>query len=134
MPRSEGCADGNALVMGDVYLSAEGLLFPGTTGVRVERVEALANGTLVHLSSTRSSRTCPDCGIPSRRVHSRYGRQLDDRPIAGRALLLRLTVRRFFCDTPTCLRRTFVEQIDGCERALSASQLQPAFRAALRRG
>ncbi|MFF7888252.1 ISL3 family transposase [Streptomyces sp. NPDC020794] len=76
-------------------------------------MEALVGGTLVQLSSTRSSRACPDCGVASRRVHSRYGRQLDDCPIAGRPVWVRLTVRRFFCDTPTCPRRTFVEQIDG---------------------
>ncbi|MER6426075.1 transposase family protein [Streptomyces sp. NPDC001137] len=113
MPRSSGCANGNARVMGDVCLSAEGVFFPGTTGVRAECVAALAGGTLVQLSSTRSSRECPDCGVASRRVHSRYGRQLDDCPIAGRPVLVRLTVRRFFCDASTCLRRTFVEQIDS---------------------
>ncbi|MFF4803433.1 transposase family protein [Streptomyces sp. NPDC001351] len=99
--------------MGDVCLPAEGVFFPGIRGVRVECVKALVDGTLVRLSSTYSSRTCPDCGVASRRVHSRYGRQLDDCPVAGRPVLVRLTVRRFFCDTPTCQRRTFVEQVDG---------------------
>ncbi|MFD9434209.1 transposase family protein [Streptomyces sp. NPDC060002] len=94
----------------------------GSTGVRVERVEVLAEGTSVLVSSAACSwRSCPDCGFPSRRVHSRYGRQLDDRPIAGRPVLVRLIVRLFFCDSPTCMRQTFVEQIDGvtepCQRA-----------------
>lgn len=40
--------------MEDVCPSAEGLFFPRTTDVRVGRVAALANGTLVHLSSTHS--------------------------------------------------------------------------------
>ncbi|MGP3945154.1 transposase family protein [Streptomyces sp. 6N106] len=79
--------------MGDVYLSAENVFFPGTAGVRVERVEELVDGRMVQLSSTCLSRSCPDCGVSSRRVHSRYGRQLDDRPVAGRPVLLRLTVR-----------------------------------------
>jgi transposase len=99
--------------MGDVWLSAADLFFPGTAGVRVECVETLVDGTMVQMSSTRSSRSCPDCGVSSRRVHSRYGRQLDDRPIAGRPVLIQLTVRRFFCDTSACPRRTFVEQVDG---------------------
>ncbi len=99
--------------MGAACLTPEGVFFPGTTGVRVESVEVLAEGTSVLVSSACSWRSCPDCGIPSRRVHSRYGRQLDDRPMAGRPVLVRLIVRRFFCDSPTCLRRTFVEQIDG---------------------
>ncbi|MFD4508093.1 ISL3 family transposase [Streptomyces sp. NPDC058457] len=96
-----------------VCLSAEGVFFPGIRNVQVECVMELVDGTLVRLSSTCSSRTCPDCGVASHRVHSRYGRQLDDCPVAGRPVLVRLTVRRFFCDTPTCPRRTFVEQTDG---------------------
>lgn len=99
--------------MGAACLSPEGVFFPGTTGVRVERVEVLAEGVSVLVSSTCSWRSCPDCGFSSRRVHSRYGRQLDDRPIAGRPVLVRVIMRRFFCDSPTCMRRTFVEQIDG---------------------
>ncbi|MFI1705135.1 ISL3 family transposase [Streptomyces griseoruber] len=99
--------------MVDVCLSAEGVFLPGIRGVRVECVKALVDGTLVRLSGTCSSRACPDCGVASRRVHSRYGRQLDGCPVAGRPVLVRLTVRRFFCDTPTCGRRTFVEQVDG---------------------
>jgi transposase len=44
------------------------------------------------------------------RTHSRYERRLADAPIAGRAVQLRLRVRRFFCDNPQCPARTFVEQ------------------------
>nr|WP_255500637.1 transposase family protein [Micromonospora sp. Llam0] len=43
---------------------------------------------------------CPDCSTVSRRVHSRYERQLLDAPVAGRETVLHLRVRRFFC-TPT---------------------------------
>lgn len=40
----------------------------------------------------------------------RYRRQLIDAPIAGRPVLLRLWVRRFFCDNAACTARTFAEQ------------------------
>jgi transposase len=46
-------------------------------------------------------------------VHSRYLRQLDDAAIAGKPTLIRLRVRRFFCDNDQCFRRTFAEQVDG---------------------
>ncbi|MGQ4390270.1 ISL3 family transposase [Streptomyces sp. SAS_270] len=68
---------------------------------------------LVEALSNCPSRPCPDCGSGSRRVHSRYCRILADSPVGGRPLLVRLTVRRFFCESPTCLRRTFVEQVAG---------------------
>jgi transposase len=44
-------------------------------------------------------------------VHSRYQRVLADLAIGGRPTLLRVRVRRFFCDNTACRRRTFVEQV-----------------------
>jgi zinc-finger of transposase IS204/IS1001/IS1096/IS1165 len=46
-------------------------------------------------------------------VHSRYQRRLADAAIGGRRVVLRLRVRRFFCDDPACQARTFAEQIPG---------------------
>jgi transposase len=99
--------------MGVSRLSVEDLFFPGIAGVSVERVAAFMRELLVEALSNCPSRPCPDCGAVSRRVHSRYCRTLADSPVGGRPLLVRLTVRRFFCDSPTCLRRTFVEQVAG---------------------
>ena len=56
---------------------------------------------------------CPDCGSKSARVHSRYQRRLSDPAIGGRQTLLRVHVRRFFCDNSGCRRRTFAEQVPG---------------------
>jgi hypothetical protein len=44
-------------------------------------------------------------------MHSRYQRVLADPAIGGRPTLLRMRVRRFFCDNTACDRRTFVEQV-----------------------
>jgi transposase len=46
-------------------------------------------------------------------VHSRYQRRLADAAIGGRRVVLRLRVRRFFCDHPGCQARTFAAQIPG---------------------
>jgi len=46
-------------------------------------------------------------------VHSRYQRTLDDAAIAGTPALIRLKVRRFFCENTGCSVRTFAEQVDG---------------------
>ncbi|MEU5849125.1 transposase family protein [Saccharopolyspora shandongensis] len=56
---------------------------------------------------------CPSCGGQSWRVHSRYDRGLADVAVAGQPVLLRLQVRRFFCDDIDCPVRTFAEQVDG---------------------
>jgi transposase len=46
-------------------------------------------------------------------VHSRYQRRLADAAVGGRRVVLRLGVRRFFCEDPDCQARTFTEQITG---------------------
>ncbi|MGK8558796.1 transposase family protein [Nocardia gipuzkoensis] len=45
---------------------------------------------------------CPGCGTASGRVHSRYRRRLADAAIAGRAMVLLLVMRRFFCANTDC--------------------------------
>ncbi|WP_433208689.1 transposase family protein [Nocardia sp. CA-107356] len=56
---------------------------------------------------------CPRCGTVSARVHSRYRRRLADAAVAGRRLVLRLVVRRFFCLNNDCVAKTFAEQVEG---------------------
>jgi transposase len=47
----------------------------------------------------------------SDRAHSRYVRRLSDVAVGGQEVLLRLGVRRFFCDNGECARKTFAEQV-----------------------
>lgn len=72
---------------------------------------------------------CPRCGQGSVRAHSRYQRRLADAPIGGRSVLVRLQVRRFFCDNPGCPARTFAEQPAGL--ALPRSRRTSLLGAAL---
>ena len=46
-------------------------------------------------------------------MHSRYRRHLADLPVAGRPVVVRLTIRRFFCDHVDCSAGTFVELVPG---------------------
>lgn len=77
-------------------------------------VEALfIDGDLLTISgSVRGSEArCPVCGQPSRRVHGRYTRTLADLPWSGTPVHLRLRVRKFFCDEPSCERKIFAERL-----------------------
>ena len=90
-----------------------GILLPHLAGVVVEGVVA-ASGQLCVLARVRAdTAACPACGAVSSRVHSRYGRRLADAAIGGRRVVIRLTVRRFFCAVPGCERTTFAEQVEG---------------------
>ncbi|MDX3458774.1 ISL3 family transposase [Streptomyces sp. ME02-8801-2C] len=89
------------------------VLFPHFSAVLVERV-FLECGTVRVSARTRSrSVRCPDCSVRSSRVHSTYERRLADTPIGGQPVLVELTVRRLYCENTGCLRRTFVEQVEG---------------------
>ncbi len=89
----------------------EEIVLPPNWGVELDRCE-LGESELklqVHLSNLQG--WCPTCNQASGRVHSRYIRKPADLPIAGQAVLFRLTIRRFFCDNSDCQRRTFAEQV-----------------------
>ncbi len=65
---------------------------------------------------TAPTAPCPTCAQPAARVHSGYRRTLADLPWATLPVCLSLQVRRFFCDTPSCGRRTFTERVPTVAR------------------
>ncbi|MET9040697.1 ISL3 family transposase [Streptomyces mirabilis] len=70
----------------------------------------------------------PDCGHRTKRVHSSYLRFPADLPTVGRRAELALRVRRFFCTTAACSRRTFAEQVQGltCRHSRVTERLRHA--------
>ncbi|MGW3729879.1 ISL3 family transposase [Streptomyces sp. NPDC000851] len=90
--------------------TVEDVLFPGID-VRVERIIDSSDTLLVEAVSTGRPGRCPACRKQARRVHSSYQRTLDERPLGSRPVVVRLRVRRYFCDHRSCSRRTFVEQV-----------------------
>ncbi|MEW1599381.1 ISL3 family transposase [Streptomyces sp. NPDC093808] len=90
----------------------EDVLFPGID-VRVEGVSDSFDVLVVEAVSTARPGRCPDCRKQARRVHSTYQRSLDERPLGHRQVIVRLRVRRYFCDRRSCSRKTFVEQVPG---------------------
>ena len=71
---------------------------------------------IVELESRQRAPRCPSCGTLSRRVHSRYPRQLRDLPCIGHALRLVLTVRRLRCEVAECPKRYFSERLADVAR------------------
>ncbi|MFJ7911378.1 ISL3 family transposase [Kitasatospora sp. NPDC096204] len=82
--------------------------------MRVECVKVRDGQVVIEASTPEGGFVpCPGCGIPSGRVHSRYGRRLADAPCGGQSVVIELSVRRLFCDKRECRRVTFAEQIEG---------------------
>ena len=65
----------------------------------------------IYASTTNLAAECPLCGQPSRRIHGCYTRTLADLPWCGTPVRLRIRVRKFFCDVPSCERRIFAERL-----------------------
>ena len=81
-------------------------------GLIVESVAQLDHSILVTARAGIQVASCPLCGSPSRRVHSRYAREVSDLPCSGRSVRLRIVMRRYRCDTQHCRRRIFAERFD----------------------
>ena len=81
-------------------------------GLTVERVVEEAGGLIVTAHAQAPAAACPLCGQDSRRIHSRYLRQVADLPCAGRKVRLHIVTRRFVCEAPLCPRRIFAERFD----------------------
>ncbi|MFJ3176686.1 transposase family protein [Streptomyces roseus] len=85
------------------------LVWPDVDGIVADEV-GVAEGTVtIDAHAGQRAVRCPSCGESTLRVHSTYKRRLADRPIGGRRVVLRLMVRRFFCDNAACKRRTLAE-------------------------
>jgi hypothetical protein len=98
--------------MGDLF-ALKDVLFPDAVGMVLDRLSEVGGVIVAEAHSAVTELRCPDCAIASRRVHSRYGRRLAEYPVGGRRVVVKLEVRRFFCDAAGCGRRTFVEQVQG---------------------
>ena len=90
-----------------------GVLLPHLAGTVAEKAELAGARLCIWARARADQAACPACGRFSGRVHSRYERRLADAAIGGRPVLIRLTVRRFFCPAPDCPVITFAEQAGG---------------------
>jgi transposase len=88
-------------------------LLPHLAPVVVEEAVLAGGRVCIRARPRAASAACPRCAVLSARVHSRYERRLADAPAGGWPAVIRLAVRRFFCDSPACAAVTFAEQVAG---------------------
>ncbi len=80
-------------------------------GLCIEWIKRQGADLSVGVVSVRPSSCCPLCAQASSQVHSQYQRTLRDVPCGGRSVVLRLSVRKFFCRHPDCSRKIFTERL-----------------------
>jgi hypothetical protein len=88
----------------------ETLLF-GKEKLRLQRLEIREDRLDLFATTAAATAECPICGRVSERVHSSYTRTVSDLPWHGRPVILRLRIRRFFCEYDGCRRVIFAERI-----------------------
>lgn len=79
-------------------------------GFVVEYANQDGNQMAIVISRAKNTATCPACGTVSRRIRSRYQRQVSDLPLAGQSVRLLVVARRFRCDAVLCHRQIFAER------------------------
>jgi transposase len=84
---------------------------PLPAGLEIEGASTCGSTLTVTVIATAPQCPCPLCHTHSTRVHSYYQRTVADLPCGGQRVILRLNVRRFVCEVPTCLRRIFTERL-----------------------
>ncbi|MEE7479141.1 ISL3 family transposase [Methylobacterium hispanicum] len=80
-------------------------------GLVVDHIEVGAGLTITARPIAASAR-CPRCESVSSRVYSRYTRTLSDLPVAGRRVVITISVRRFRCVGPECRTKIFAERLE----------------------
>ena len=86
-------------------------LVPQLPGLRLDQLEIAHENIIIRLTTSEPGSNCPLCGTRANRVHSSYARTLADLPWAGYRVRLQLTIRKFFCKLPDCVRRIFTERL-----------------------
>jgi transposase len=86
-------------------------LLPPQAPLHIETMALTERGMTLDVAVTASQAHCPTCTQPSTHIHSDYRRTLADLPWATTPVQLHLRVRRFWCETPHCARRTFTERV-----------------------
>jgi hypothetical protein len=86
-------------------------LLPNLPGFVVDEMRIWGETIMIDAHSCSTQAKCPQCGMPSTRIHSRYLRCPQDLPCSEKSVRLRLTVKRFRCVNEACARRTFAERL-----------------------
>lgn len=80
-------------------------------GLVIDTVTTEADRILIVAHPAARDAACPDCGMMSGHIDSRYERRLLDLPSQGRSVHFLVNVRRFRCGNRSCQRRIFGEPL-----------------------
>lgn len=62
------------------------------------------------VTSRAKESICPNCELPSKKIHSYYNRKLTDLPVLDKKTFIHLKARKFYCSTLECPLKIFTER------------------------
>lgn len=86
-------------------------LLADPAAIRLDKIVSEMNSLTLVVAATRRCAECPQCGVTSKRIHSRYTRTVADLPCHGIAVRLQLRARRFRCHNDLCAQSIFCERL-----------------------
>jgi len=92
-------------------MTAAAILPLAATEGAIQRLVPTADAIIIEARLTTTTALCPCCGVAASRRQSHYQRTLADLPWQGVPVVVRLVVRRFWCDNPACPRAIFAERV-----------------------
>ncbi len=92
-------------------MAATAILPLAATEGAIQQLVPTADAVTIEARLTALTAVCPCCGVAASRRQSAYSRTLADLPWQGASVVVRLVVRRFWCDNPACPRAIFAERV-----------------------
>ena len=77
-----------------------------------DKIELLNNVYHAHCHLKKSVVYCPNCGLKTSSIHSKYRTSFYDLPIQGKPVLIILTKLKYICRNRKCSTKTFTISTD----------------------
>jgi transposase len=92
-------------------MAAAAILPVAATEGAIQQIVPTSDAIIIEARLTAPTAICPCCDVTAHRRQSQYQRTLADLPWQGLPVVVRLVVRRFWCDNPACPRTIFAERV-----------------------
>jgi len=100
--------------------------FYPTDSLQLKTVNEDEKAIVIHLKSITSACGCPNCQMVSTRYHGTHRRTVQDLPILGKNVQLKITTHEYKCLNDACsvstFSETFVHFLDACSRMTERCQ------------
>jgi transposase len=81
--------------------------------VRIDSQHIVDGKIEIAMKSLTQKAACPYCGEASEEYHSTYKRKIEDLPLLGSNVFIRVTAYRYYCGNPDCGQKVFAEELEG---------------------